>query len=106
MTKLVKLLKLNGLEYNANRDPQVYRRVPGKPFRIEAQLAGSGSAQVRFDVDGETAHESTVALPGRLDFTVGFESPGIRIGELLIENEGLRFERRMRLDVDERAWVG
>jgi len=106
MSKLVELVKLNGLEYNTNRDPQVYRRVPGKPFRFEVTLRGSGSAQARFQVEGRTAHESTVSLPGRVDFILSFDSPGIRVGELVVEGAGERFQRLIRLDVDERPWAG
>jgi len=106
VTKLVRLLKLNGLEYNVNRDPQVYRRVTGKPFRFEALLDGTGTADVRFIVAGKTVHESIARLPDRLDFTVSFETPGIRVGELLIESTDARYERYIRLDVEEKEWTG
>lgn len=36
---LVKLVKLNGLQYNANRDPQAYRRTVNESFLIQALRA-------------------------------------------------------------------
>ena len=42
---LVRMVKVNGLQYNANRDPQAYRRAVGEAFRIEALLEGAGEAQ-------------------------------------------------------------
>ena len=38
MKKLVKVVKLNNLQYNANRDPEVYRRCIKEPFRLQALL--------------------------------------------------------------------
>ena len=43
--KLVRQLKLNNLQYNALRDPAVYRRCANEPFRIQALLAGAGQAR-------------------------------------------------------------
>ena len=45
MGKLVKLVRLNGLQFNANRDPQVYRRAVGEPFRIQALLDASAGGR-------------------------------------------------------------
>jgi len=43
MGTLVKLVRLNGLQFNANRDPQVYRRAVGEPFRIQGLVdVGAG----------------------------------------------------------------
>lgn len=37
---IIKFIIINNLQYNARRDPQVYRRVAGQPFRIRV---GGGS---------------------------------------------------------------
>lgn len=38
MQKLVRQIRLNNLQYNALRDPAVYRRCANQPFRIQARL--------------------------------------------------------------------
>lgn len=107
MKKLVKLIKLNNLQYNANRDPEVYRRTPGEHFRIQALLDGSGSANCRLtDASGRVLVEKTVSLPGTFTHEIAFETPGIRLVTLSIEGNGERFSQDLRLDVMEHAWIG
>ena len=106
MPKLVKLIKLNNLQYNANRDPQFYRRLPEEEFRIQALLGGSGTARGSFVVDGKPLCESDVRLPGSFDCRVRFDSPGVRVGTLTIEANGETFRQDLRLDVLERPWIG
>jgi hypothetical protein len=63
---LVRMVKVNGLQYNANRDPQAYRRAVGEPFRIEALLEGAGPAQCTVsDERGVSLAQARVARPGR-----------------------------------------
>ncbi len=52
MKKLVKLVKVNNLQYNPNRDPEVYRRVTKENFRIQALLDGNGTAKAKVEVEG------------------------------------------------------
>lgn len=106
MSNLVKMIRLNNLEYNPNRDPQVYRRPVGELFRIQVWLEGSGSAKGRFEIDGETKCEKSVNLPGKFDCQVSFDEAGTRIGTLAIEANGETVTRSIRLDVDEYAKVG
>ena len=106
MQKPVTMIKLNNLQYHPNRDPEFYRRTPGKEFRLQAFLGGSGNAQARFESDGETLCESGVSLPGAFDCRFRFDSPGTRIGTLTVIRDGETFRREIRLDVNERRWVG
>ena len=106
MSKLVKMIRVNNLEYNANRDPQVYRRTVGENFRIQALLEGSGSASAQFVVGGEVKCESTVALPGKFDCQVSFDEPGTVLGTLTIEANGESISQSIRLDVEKYAKVG
>ena len=77
----IKFVHLNGLEYNPNRDPQFYRRLPGQPFSIQVALRGEGTVTARFEVDGTVVAEKSFALPGKVECDV-------------------------RLDVMDLAWVG
>jgi hypothetical protein len=104
--RLVKLIRLNNLQYNANRDPQAYRRTPGEPFRLQALLVGTGTATARFEAEGRTLCEQRVPLPGTFECSFRFETPGSRVGTLSVEANGARFTQELRLDVDEHAWVG
>ncbi|HKK14198.1 MAG TPA: hypothetical protein VKA14_06005 [Gammaproteobacteria bacterium] len=106
MQKLVKLIKLNNLQYNANRDPEFYRRVANEEFRLQALLGGSGTASCRFEVEGNTLCETSVALPGTFTCTFQFDTPGIRIGTLTVSSGSENFQQDIRLDVMEHAWVG
>lgn len=104
--KLVKLVKLNNLQYNANRDPQVYRRTVNHDFRLQALLNGSGAATASFTVDGETKCEGNVNLPGTFECKFAYPTAGTRIGTLTIEGNGETFKEDIRIDVDEHDWIG
>lgn len=106
MSKLVKLIKLNNLQYNANRDPQVYRRTPKKPFRIQALLNGSGKAKAKVEVEGRIPCNQSIDLPGTFTCEVAFDTPGIRIATLVIEGAGESHKQEIRLDVMDHAWIG
>ncbi len=106
MKKLVKLVRLNNLQYNPNRDPAVYRRTPDEPFRVQALLDGSGTAKARLEVDGKTVYEKSIPLPGTFDCEVSFHNAGIRLGTLIVEGSNEQFSQSLRLDVMEHAWVG
>lgn len=107
MKKLVKLIKLNNLQFNANRDPEVYRRCANEPFRIQALLEGSGQAQCRlFDERNNVLAEKTVALPGTFTHEISFPTPGIRVVTLEIQGNNETFKQDLRLDVMNHAWVG
>lgn len=106
MQRLVQLIKVNNLQYNANRDPNFYRRTPNQEFRVQALLGGNGTAQARFEVDGETLCEQNVSLPGDFECKFRFDTPGIRVATLRVENDSEQFEQTLRIDVMEHAWVG
>ncbi len=107
MKPLVKLVKLNRLPYNPNRDPQVYRRCPGQSFHVQALLDGRGRARCRLtDEGGATLAEAEVALPGTFTHEIVYSKPGVHIVTLTCEGDGQRFSQDLRLDVLEHAWVG
>lgn len=102
----IKKLRLNKLEYNANRDPAIYRRTLGKPFDISVQLEGQGNASASFVVDGKACCERTVTLPGIFHCQVAFESAGTRVGTLILTSNSDSVSRELRLDTLAHAWVG
>ncbi|WMT48191.1 MAG: hypothetical protein RE468_06140 [Acidithiobacillus caldus] len=105
-TKLIKMVKLNNLEYNPNRDPQVYRRVVGHPFRIQAFLGGSGKATVTVSCEGKTLKESTLELPGNFSYELTFKDAGVRIVTLTVKNDNQSESRDLLLDTEAHAKVG
>lgn len=105
--KLVRQVKLNNLQYNALRDPAVYRRCANEPFRIQALLVGKGHARCTLSAQsGEIITEQRVALPGTFVHEIAFPSAGVRVVTLAIEGNGETFAQDLRLDVLEHAWVG
>jgi hypothetical protein len=104
---LVKFVKLNNLQFNANRDPQVYRRVVGEAFRIQAFLGGAGSAKCALrDAAGATVDARDVAPPGPFDVEVAYELPGQHVVTLEVTRGAERFTQNLRLDVLAHAWIG
>lgn len=107
MKQMVKSVRLNNLQYNANRDPQVYRRLPGEAFRIQAALAGTGIAHCSLlDAQSELLALADVDTPGLFTHEITFPTPGVRVVTLRIERGAEKFEQDLRLDVLDHAWVG
>ena len=108
MKKLVTLVRLNNLIYNTNRDPQVYRRVPKKPFRIQALLNGEGRAHAQVIVDGEAKArcDQQINLPNTFTCELAFDTPGSRTATLVVESGGQSYRQDLRLDVMEHEWIG
>lgn len=102
----IKSLRLNKLEYNANRDPAIYRRVVGKPFDIQAQIIGSGSVEVSASADGKVCCQRTLTLPGVFQDSITFDSPGTRVLTLVIKGTSETVTRELRLDTLAHAWAG
>jgi len=104
---LVRMVKVNGLQYNANRDPAVYRRVAGEPFRLQALLAGSGSAQCSvIDARGKMLASQTVQRPATFTCELKFDRPGSQIVTLEVRSGAERFAQDLRLDALAQAWAG
>jgi hypothetical protein len=104
---LVRLVKLNNLQFNANRDPQVYRRLPGEKFRIQAFLAGAGSARCTLsDASGAVIATREVAAPAAFDAELSFQAPGQYLVTLDVTRGAERFSQDLRLDVLAHAWIG
>lgn len=106
MQNPVKTLRINGVEYNPNRDPQFYRRLPKQAFQVQAILAGKGNASVKFEADGKTVAEKTIPLPGKFECSVAFDTPSTRIGVLTVQVGNDKVQRSIRLDVMDHAWIG
>lgn len=104
--KLIKLVKLNNLQYNANRDPQVYRRVVGHPFRLQLMLDGNGQAQVEVKTDEQTLCSKSVNMPGTASCEFSFNTPGVRVATVSVSAGGKTENLDMRLDVEAHAWIG
>jgi len=104
---LVRMVKVNGVQYNANRDPQVYRRTAGETFRIEALLEGVGNAQCALsDEQGRALAEGKVARPGRFSCELKFEQPGTRLVTLRVTGGNEQYVQTLRLDLMAHAWIG
>ena len=107
MGTLVKFVKLNNLQYNANRDPQVYRRVVGEKFRIQVFLAGTGTAHCELrDAAGAPVATRGVLPPGPFEVEVAYDAPGQHVVTLEVTRRAEHFKQYLRLDVLEHAWVG
>ena len=107
MKTLVKQVRLNNLQYNANRDPQVYRRGVNERFRIQAMIDGSGKARVTLtDVEGKTIVAADVTAPSTFSHEIAYSTPGTRIVTLAVERGAERFREDLRLDVLDHAWIG
>jgi hypothetical protein len=104
--KLVKMIKLNNLQYNANRDPAFYRRPVNEEFRLQALLNGTGQAKARFAVGDGVLCESTIQLPGSFDCRFSYDTAGTRLGVLTIDAAGGEFRETIRIDVLEHAPIG
>jgi len=104
---LVKLIRLNNLQYNPNRDPAAYRRPVNVCFRIQAVLDGTGDARCGlYDAQGTPMAEKSVARPGTFTHEIAFDTPGTRIVTFTVEGNGQKFSQDLRLDVLEHAWIG
>lgn len=101
MGRLIKLIKINHLEYNPNRDPQVYRCTPRKPFRIDVYLNGTGRARAKIEVGSTVYCNRSVDLPGVYTCEIAFDKPGTRVALLTVEGAGESYKRDLRLDVIE-----
>lgn len=107
MKKLVKLVKLNNLQFNPNRDPEVYRRCTNDAFRIQALLDGVGQAQCKIvDETNNVLVDKVVSLPGTFTHELSFPTPGVRIVTLEITDNSETYKQDLRLDVMDHAWIG
>jgi hypothetical protein len=105
MTHLVKFVRLNGLQFNANRDPQVYRRAVGEPFRIEARVGADARCTLR-DVRGKSLATADVPAGGTFAHAVTYDRPGVHVVTLTAERGADSFGQDLRLDVLAHAWIG
>lgn len=96
---LVRMVKLNGLQYNANRDPQAYRRRLGEAFSLQAMLDGSGRATCSVsDAQGAMLASGELARPGTFSAELRFDAPGTRLVTLRVASDTEHFEQTLRLD--------
>ena len=106
MNKLIRSIQINGVEYNANRDPQFYRRTVNEPFSIELSVSGAGRAEATLEIAGEGDDAKSIVLPGRVAWEARFESAGTRVGRVTVTCDDQSDHRELRFDVEAHAWVG
>ncbi len=105
--KIINIIKINNLQYNARRDPQVYRRVAGENFRIQAIIAGSGPVRVMLtDAQGVNLAQGEIQAPGTFSHELSFAKPGVRILTITAQHAERSESQDLRLDVMAHAWVG
>ena len=101
---LVRMVRINGLQFNPNRDPQAYRRPLGMAFRVQAVLEGSGEAQCTLsDAGGRVLARATERLPGTFSCELSFDAPGSRVVTLSVRAGEAQFRQDLRLDTEPRA---
>lgn len=104
---IIKSIIINSLQYNAQRDPQAYRRVAGQPFRIRVGVGGNSRVHVTLtDERGAMLAAGEVAAPGTFSHELTFAQPGVRIVTVTAQHPGRNESRDLRLDVMAQAWVG
>jgi hypothetical protein len=108
---LIKMIKINNMQFNPNRDPQVHRRTVRENFRIQVVLDAAdhngGDAHCTLhDENNRVLVEKTVTVPGTFDHELSFATPGVRLITLSVAGNGQQSSRDIRLDVLEHAWVG
>ncbi len=104
---IIKLIKINNLQYNALRDPQVYRRVAGEPLRIQVGVGGTGPVRIALANDkGTNLVQGNVQAPGTFSHALAYDRPGVHIVTVTAQQGDRRETRDLRLDVMARAWVG
>lgn len=105
--KLINIIKINNLQYNALRDPQVYRRLAGEAIRIQAVIGGSERAQVTLtDEKGVVLAQREVLAPDTFSHELTFAKPGVRIVTLTAQHADRSESHDLRLDVMAHEWVG
>lgn len=104
---LIKYIKINGLQYNPQRDPQAYRRAVNIPFRIQVALEGTGQARCALHDDtGTLITTKTVALPGTFAHDMTYPTAGSRLVTFSAEAGSEKVARDLRLDVMEHEQRG
>jgi hypothetical protein len=100
MAKLVRMVRLNGLEYNANRDPQAYRRATGEDFAVQVWLEGTGPAHVTLTAaDGRVLQDVKGPRGRPCTLRLRFDAPGSRLVTLHVTAGADRYVQDLRLDV-------
>jgi uncharacterized membrane-anchored protein len=104
MAPLVKRVLVNGLQYNANRDPQAYRRTPGVAFRIQATVDGRGPTRVALvDAAGKAIAAGEIQAPATWTHEVTYADVGSRLVRLEASRGAERWALDLRLDVVDAA---
>ena len=100
MTKLVRSIRLNDLDYHPSRNPRTYGRPAGAAIRIQARLAGGGTAHVELvDAQGNILHAASVALPGEYRHELSIGSAGAHRLTLKARATNKHFSQDLHLDV-------
>ena len=96
---MVRMLRLNGLQYNANRDPQAYRCAAGTPFRLQLWLDGDGEARCSVhDAGGRLLAGALEKRPGRFTCELPAGAPGTQVVTVRATDGAEVWEQAVRLD--------
>jgi len=104
MTNPIKTIKLNNLQYNSNRDPQAFRGIINKPFRLQVLLTGTGSADVTLSTTGKILSQQTVSLPGTFECEISFDTAVSHLGTIKVDVNSESYKDYVRFDVTETPW--
>jgi len=105
--KLIKIIKINNLQYNPQRDPQAYRRTAGEPFRLQAMIVSREIVRVTLsDEQGKTVAQHDLRGSGTFSHELTFAEPGVRIVTLAAKEPGRSESHDLRLDVMAETWKG
>ncbi len=84
----------------------MHRRVADKAFYVQARLQDGGVARAHLQVGNQARCESSIPLPGRIEYSVAFDTPGMRTAKLTAEVHGRTYHQRLPLYVDAHEWSG
>jgi hypothetical protein len=96
-------VRLNGLQFNANRDPQVSA---GGRRAVPIQALVDAGAGVRCTADANGQSSSRRRLPRHIQPRTEVRAPGVHVVTLVAARDGQSFTQDLRLDVLAHAWVG
>ncbi len=104
---IIKLIKINNLQYNPLRDPQAYRGVAGAALRLQVATGCTGATRITLaDEKGALLAEGQVQGPGTFSHELRWARAGVRIVTVTAQHADRSESRDVRLDIMAHAWIG